>query len=93
MPPKYENLVLKRGMVTDNSPLIAWAKKALESFIFEPKTILISLLDENSEPLVSWNVANAYPVSLLASTFNAQENTVAIETLELAFNNFTRVNK
>src|ERR1700761_4700297 len=46
-PPKYENLVLKRGMLPISSPLITWARKGVESFTFEPKTITISLLDEN----------------------------------------------
>jgi phage tail-like protein len=90
-PPKYENLVLKRGMLDSSSPLIIWARQGVESFTFEPKTVLISLLDENGSPLASWNVANAYPISLLLSEFKAQENNIAIETLELAFNNFTRV--
>ena len=90
-PPKYENLVLKRGMLDSSSPLITWARQGVESFTFVPKTVLISLLDENGSPLASWNVANAYPISLSLSEFKAQENNIAIETLELAFNNFTRV--
>src|SRR6202012_605255 len=87
-PPKYENLVLKRGMLGISSPLITWARQGLETFTFEPKTVLINLLDENGTPLASWNVANASPVSLLMSEFKAHENNIAIETLELAVNNF-----
>src|SRR5690349_12522297 len=40
---KYNNLILKRGMLL-NSKLIDWFKKAVESFQFEPKDITISLL-------------------------------------------------
>jgi phage tail-like protein len=90
-PPKYENLVLKRGLFKGSSPLIDWARQGVESFTFNPKTVLINLLDENGSPLASWNVLNAYPISLLMSEFKAQENNIAIETLELAFNNFTRI--
>lgn len=90
-PPKYENLVLKRGLLNISSPLISWARKGVESFAFEPKTVLISLLNEKGSPLASWNVANAYPVSLLMSEFKSQDNAIAIETLELAFDNFTRI--
>ena len=43
-PPKYENLVLKRGMLDISSPLIAWARQGVESFTFSPKTVLINLL-------------------------------------------------
>lgn len=91
-PPKYENLVLKRGLFDISSPLIVWARKGVESFTFEPRTVLISLLDGDGQPSASWNVANAYPVSLLISEFKAQENGIAVETLELAFDYFTRIN-
>src|ERR1700749_1858669 len=87
-PPKYENLVLKRGMFGISSPVIKWARKGVENFIFVPKTVVINLLDEKGDPLATWNVINAYPVSLLMSEFKAQENGIAIETLELAFDNF-----
>jgi phage tail-like protein len=89
-PPKYENLVLKRGMLL-GSPLIDWAKNAMESFMFKPMTVDIKLLDEKNNPVAAWNVVNAYPVGLKISDFKAQENAIVVETLELAFNYFKKV--
>jgi phage tail-like protein len=88
--PKFENLVLKRGMFL-NSDLVNWAKTSLEQFTFTPKTIIVNLLDEKGSPLAAWNFANAYPVSIKVSDFKAQENAIAIETFELAYDYFKRV--
>jgi len=89
-PPKFQNIVLKRGMVTD-SGLINWAKTCLEQFTFSTRTVVINLMDENASLLASWNVKNAYPVALQVSEFKAQDNGIVIETIELAFDYFTRV--
>ena len=88
--PKYETLVLKRGMLT-GSALIAWARDAVEQFSFSTKTVVILLLNENGAPLASWNIVNAWPVALRTSEFKAQDSTVAVETLELAFDFFRRI--
>ncbi|MBN9382177.1 MAG: phage tail protein [Chitinophagaceae bacterium] len=87
--PKYENLVLKRGMVAD-SFLITWARRATEQFIFTTKTVVLSLLNDDGVPLAAWNFVNAYPVAIKMSEFKAQENSIAIETLELCFDYFER---
>ena len=88
--PKYESLVLRRGMVI-GSQLITWARQATEQFTFTTKTIVISLLDEEGESLACWNVVNAWPVALKISDFKAQDNAIAVETLELCFDYFDRI--
>ncbi|QJD96202.1 phage tail protein [Mucilaginibacter robiniae] len=90
-PPKYSNLILKRGMVT-GSALIDWARLAVENFTFMPQTVIIQLLSSNADlPLAAWNVANAYPLSLKVSDFKAQDSNIVIETLELAFTTLQRL--
>lgn len=90
-PPVYENLVLKRGMLL-GSPLITWARNALELFEFTPKIVNLNLLDETGAPISTWRFSNAYPVAIKVSDFKAQENALVVETLELAFDYFTKVN-
>ncbi len=87
---KFPNLVLKRGMVTD-SKLIDWCRDAIESFQFAPIDLTVKLLNEEHEPLVTWNVVHAYPVKWNVSDLNAEENKIAIETIELAYNYFTLI--
>ncbi|MBC7913222.1 MAG: phage tail protein [Pyrinomonadaceae bacterium] len=89
-PAKYENLVLKRGMLV-GSPLINWVKDGIEQFKFTPKLVIVSLLDANAAPLATWNFINAYPVAFKISDFKAQENAIVVETLELAYNHFIKI--
>jgi phage tail-like protein len=84
---RYPNLVLKRGLDT-NSKLLEWCQKASEGFEFEPADLVIKLLNQENEPLLSWNVVNAYPVKWAVSEFNAEESRVVIETIELTYSYF-----
>lgn len=84
---KFPNLVLKRGLLV-NSEIISWCRSAMEDFDFLPVDIVVKLLNEKHEPLLSWNVVHAYPVKWSISDFNAEENKLVIETLELNYNYF-----
>ncbi len=84
---KYPNLVLKRGVLV-NSELIRWCRNAVESFEIDPANMTISLLNEDHEPLITWNVVHVWPVKWSVADLNAEENKVAIETIELAYNYF-----
>jgi len=84
---RYPNLVLKRGIRVDSS-LTKWCREALEDFDIKPTNITISLLNEEHEPLMTWNVVHAYPIKWSVSEFNAEKSLVAIESIELAYNYF-----
>lgn len=84
---KYPNLVLKRGLLTD-SKVIKWVRDAMENFKFKPTNIIVKLLNEKHEPLLTWNIVHAYPVKWSVSDFNAEESKLVIETLELTYNYF-----
>ena len=87
---KYGNLVLKRGFITD-SAVFDWCRAALENFDFQPLDVDVSLLDEKHEPLAAWQFMGAWPVKWSVSDFKAQENALAVESLELAYRMFRRV--
>ncbi|MCK3684992.1 phage tail protein [Maribellus sp. YY47] len=84
---KYPNLVLKRGLLVD-SEVIKWCRDAVENFQFKPTGIIVKLLNEKHEPLVSWSIVHAYPVKWSLVDLNAEESKLAIETLELTYNYF-----
>lgn len=86
---KYNNLVLKRGMLK-NSKMIEWFRNSIENFVFEPVDVSVHLLNENHEVITSWEVIQAYPVKWVISDFNANGNTLVIETIELAYQYFKR---
>lgn len=83
----YEKLVLKRGLVRD-SALFQWIINALSNFEFKPVTLFVKLLDENNQPLMTWEVVNAIPISWSVNNFNAGENAIVIEQMTLAYQYF-----
>jgi phage tail-like protein len=85
---KYPDLSLKRGMLTD-SKVISWVLDALQNRTFKPVQINVMLLNEEHQPLKTWNIFNAWPKKWAVSDFNAQENSVVIETLDISYNYFT----
>lgn len=86
---KYPNLILKRGMLKD-SKLIDWFKQAIENFIFDPTLIYIYLLNEKHETISTWEFTQAYPIKWAISDFKAQENSLVVETIEIAYQFFQR---
>jgi len=84
----YSDLVLKRGLVKD-SELINWFTDTFESMIVKPVSLDIMLLNEAGDPLVNWNVVFAWPKKWSISDFDAEQNAIAIETLELHYRKFS----
>jgi phage tail-like protein len=87
---KYANLILKRGLVT-GQPFMKWINEAVLHFKFQTKTVNVMLMDEKGAPLVNWTFYNAYPVSVKVSDLKIAENNYSIESLELAYDYFQRV--
>jgi phage tail-like protein len=87
---KCTDLVLRRGLITpDNSRISQWCKQAFDEFVFQPANLLVILLSEKQEPLMTWNVHRAWPKSWKIADFNADKGEVVIETFELNYNYFT----
>jgi phage tail-like protein len=87
---KYPNLVLKRGLIT-NSNVAEWCRKSIEDLDIEPVSIQVSLLNENHEPLRTWNFINAWPKKWSVSGLNAMENRLVIESMEIVYQYFRKV--
>ncbi|WP_026552448.1 phage tail protein [Arthrobacter sp. H20] len=87
---KYSDLVLKRGMLTE-SDTVRWFLDAFSERTFQPRTVTVTLMNEKSEPLRTWNVAHAVPKKWTVSDFNSSENAIVVETLELTYQYFTIV--
>ncbi len=81
---RHGNLVLKRGLLT-GSRVVEWVRDAIEAFEFAPAEVIVTLLNEEHAPLAAWSFTHAYPVKWNLGNLNATENSVLIETLELAY--------
>lgn len=85
---KYGNITLKRGVIEGNNTYFEWWKTAQLNKI-ERRDIIISLLNENHEPVMTWKVQNAWPTKIDSPGLKADGNEVAIESLELAHEGLT----
>lgn len=90
---KFNNLVLKRGLILENSQLSTWFydlfKSGLNSLV-KPKNIDVSLLDSEGESQAKWSFVNAYPVKWKGSDLDSMKNDLFIETIEFAYNYFEK---
>jgi phage tail-like protein len=78
---KHPNLVLKRG-VTTIKDLQQWAQ---ESFMGpDRKEITLTMYNQQLEKIRIWSFKNAYPVKWTGPSFNAAQNAVATEVIEIA---------
>ena len=90
---KYNNLVLKRGLINAYSGLAMWFADTLASNLAVPiktRDLQIQLLDESQSPVYAWSVYGCYPAKWDVAAFKSTDNRIAVETLELAFTYFDR---
>ncbi|HEX8852105.1 MAG TPA: phage tail protein, partial [Pyrinomonadaceae bacterium] len=78
----FSNVTLKWG-ITDSDELWKWRQTVVDGRA-ERKNGSIVLLDEAGNEKVRWNFLNAWPTKWTGPSFNATDNSVAVETLELA---------
>lgn len=87
---KYGNITLKWG-ITDSMDLYKWRKQIIDTGAEGArKNIAIVLIDEAGKDKARWDIVQAWPVKYDPADFNAKNNEVAIETLEIAHEGFTR---
>ncbi|MCI5221335.1 MAG: phage tail protein [Candidatus Electrothrix sp. AR4] len=92
---KHPKLVLKRGIAEKKSSLVSWCMEVLESdfnISFSTKDIRVYLLGRKGgkDALRGWSLNNALPVSWETEPFNSTKNEVAIEKIELSYNELKR---
>jgi phage tail-like protein len=78
---KFGNITLKRGY-TASRELWEWRKKVMDGKT-ERKSGAVVLLNEARQPALTWNFREAWPRKWEGPSFNAKNNEVAIETLEI----------
>jgi len=78
---KGARITLKNGVGTDD--LVSWYIDTMsESFV--PKTVTVTLSDYQRSAVMSWHLKDAFPVKWTGPQLKAGDNSIAIQTLELA---------
>lgn len=81
--PKSGNLTMKRGITAKDTDFFKWLNTTSMNKV-ERRTLTISLLNENHEPVMTWKAVNAFPVKIEGPGLKSTGNEVAIETIEVA---------
>ncbi|MEP7109461.1 MAG: phage tail protein [Ferruginibacter sp.] len=80
---KFSNITLKRGTVAKDTDFFDWINEITLNKVTR-RDIIISLLNESHDPVMSWKAINAFPIKVQASDLKSDGNEVAIETIEIA---------
>ncbi|MCE8427093.1 MAG: phage tail protein [Candidatus Methanoperedens sp.] len=88
---KFGNITLKWG-ITDDMKLYEWRRRVIEHGAEgERKSVSIVLIDEAGNDKSRWEIVQAWPSKYDPTDFSGKGNEVAIETLEIVHEGFTRV--
>ncbi len=84
---KFSNVTLKRGVVSTDNDLWKWLYGVMYGKV-QRKPVSIRMLNQDYTDMRRWDLEDAYPVKWSLSEFKSADNAIAVETLELAYNNF-----
>jgi len=86
--PKYGNITLKRGILPDENEFFDWLNETQMNQI-KRRDLIVSLLNEEHKPVMTWKAKNAFPVKIEGPGLKATGNEVAIESIEVAHEGLT----
>jgi phage tail-like protein len=86
--PKFGNITLKRGILPADNEFYEWLNTTKLNKV-NRRDLIISLLNENHEPVMTWKAINAFPVKIEGPALKATGNEVAIESIEIAHEGLT----
>ncbi len=89
---KYGNITLKRGTFRSDNEFYQWWNTVNLNTI-ERRDIIISLMNEEHEPVVTWKIKNAWPAKIQSTDLKADGNEVAIESMEIVHEGLTIQNE
>jgi phage tail-like protein len=79
---KANNISLKRGIVQGDNELYNWFNNNGLPNV-ERRDLLISLLNDENNPVMVWSISQAWPVKCEGPGLKATGNEIAIESIEL----------
>ncbi len=87
-PPPQGDVTLKNGVFIRTPTLWDWFS-AIQMNTVPRRTIVVSLLDDAGAPQVTWTLDNAVPTKFVGTDLEPNGVDVALEALELVFENLT----
>jgi phage tail-like protein len=81
---KASNVTMKRG-ITKSNEFYVWFNNA----DIQRKNVNIQLLNDVGDPVMVWDLINAWPIKLEGPSLKATGNDIAIESMELVHEGIT----
>jgi phage tail-like protein len=85
----HPNLTLRRG-ITDLPLLYKWTESVVNGRVIRLPVIVL-MFDETGAPTWGWSASGAYPVKWTGPQLQADQGTVAMESVELAHEGLTKI--
>ncbi|SHM57054.1 conserved hypothetical phage tail region protein [Chitinophaga jiangningensis] len=85
---KAGNITLKRGITAANNELYLWLNNNGQPNV-ERRDLVISLLNDEGNPVFVWTISQAWPVKVDGPGLKATGNEIAIESTDLAHEGIT----
>jgi phage tail-like protein len=88
---KWNNVTLKRG-ITDAMDLWDWRAEIETGQVGKArKNGSITMYDQDGKPLAQWDFTAVWPSKITGPTYNATNNEIGIEEMELVHEGYKRV--
>lgn len=88
---KYGSVTLKRGVFINDNTFWNWYSQITMNTI-QRRTILIKLLNEAGQVTMQWQLKNAWPTKITSTDLKSDGNKVAVDTIEIAHEQFIITN-
>ena len=75
-------VTMKRGIFENSLELYDWLN-SMHTDDFERKDIVISMLDNNNDAVMTWTITNAFPTKFEGPSLDATSNDISFQSLEV----------
>ena len=80
---KSGNLILKKGVFANETLFNSLISK-IRLNTYKRITVVIRLMDETTEPRMTWEINNAFPLKYTSTEMNSESSEAAIESIEFS---------
>ena len=77
---KYADITLKKGVFTKDNRFYDWLSQ-ISLNTYKRLTVVIRLLNEDTQPMMTWTMITAWPNQVTSTDMNSQSSEAAIESI------------
>ena len=85
---KDSTITMKKGVFTNDNLFRDWYNKIRMNTV-ERENVVVKLLDEGGNPVMTWTLLNAWPTKISLTDLNSDVNEVAVDTIVIMHEGIT----